>query len=1776
MTAKPSLLRIPRAWLLAASAAAALGTAAVQPALAQSGDAPENDVSNIKKATIAAHPLYAAMAGDRPTMVLVPSVEYPTVGAQYMDANGYSPANEYLGYYNHVACYKYNDGEKYFEITTLPDLRNNEKGAYCSGDYEFSGNFLNWATSSTMDMMRLALTGGDRVVDTKSKTVLQRAYLPDGSTVLTDTKGAKGETDGKGYLSLDDTAKKTRGPDTFFNHSALFPNKWLTLEQAEGAVPEKMRSQAEASGGIIYIANIANRIYFSHKHENTWECGSQKKECNWQSHAANYTLGEVITRGGDVSGLPDAPNVSDDEMWKLSDWIMAVNVDVDEQLGWIKPIGVDKQLQLLKVCEEGEWCDVGDKQHQIYYGSPHPTPSDCSDRCGGDTPPSSCNYCSGEDNKNKRYGGWETAVVKGKFKCTNRENGEDSSLIPYPGKDAETDPTHLDTAPRQCLVVRTKDDGDSYLFARVKVCDSKDVRDYPFCTEYPNNGGKPIKKPTGVIQRYADNLRLAAFGYAIQHTAPHMRDNFQGRFGGVLRAPMKYVGKNTYSPTGVKDEAPNPKMEWEPETGILIPDPEGIYETDADTSGIALPEDLSDLSKDDKVSGVINYFNRFGRNPKNPGAYKEYDPVGELYYEALRYMQGLPPSKAAVKDLDDYMKDGFPIYTDWSNFDPFDAKRYNETANYTCLNNSILVIGDVNTGDPTFSDPDILRATMRGDNTGTLPGTSETPDPAKNELDIAHWRDVVWSFETKGSVEYKDGSGQTRTASGPNPAFSDFSLEQLDKWRKATKGGFNYENKDYSWYYGLQFNSYIPGMAYWAHTHDIRGENWTDGSNKGTKDSKVRPGLRLTSYFFDVNESGRENPYDKRIGKEADSSWGNPRGNQFWLGAKYGGFLTSPMTTDSTAYNTTGNPFYLTASCTKDDDGNETCTQGMADDIVWSDKVKAQGSNTNGFRNPEPRTYYMPSSGRDVLAAFDAIFGAQKPPANRSIGGAAASGGLSSTSFQATFDGERWSGNVEVERFSQVPEGCENDPDVKCTGWKSSTDLEGGVAGQLPAAENRHIYMGKRTCDESESSCVPCSDGKHTCAFAFTTSTTEGTPADVRDALKLPSDDDENEEAMNARIDARINWLRGDRSNDTEHGGSLRARDPNSVIGDILNSGVSFVGPPAGQVNLGEGYDAFVTAQENRISAIYVGANDGMLHAFEAGRKNPETGETEVSGTELFAYIPSWMKDKLAALTYYNYIHQPYVDATPVIGDAKLHETARDSNGAVTESGWRTVLVGGTGGGGKGVYALDVTNPEAPTASGFDANNLLLWEFTDKDDPDMGYVLGRVRIVKLLYTAEDTTTTPKTPATYRWFAMVPGGVNSYENDNTTANGDANIFLLALDKPANAAWEQGTNYWKIALPRIQSLEDEHPTGLLNLEAFTGLGSVTEYVYAGDLHGQLWALKFKNVPASDWNPVSLAGNYVNGVTCAYRNETEKKDCECSGAPTIAPLFVAFHPDSKGNDIPQPITVAPTIVQGEGNGQHFVGFGTGKYFEEGDAQIKPGDSFYTVYSNFNSSACEIKSLSEGATDARPNPGVIPNRSYLQEVTKDAGSSTEAETYFKADNSFYWGWISDPTASTTGSDAAEPYTRSGWFHDFTEEAEREVADASWIPQTSRLMFGTLIPNSATNTGLCGTGGGKSMLYTFDMVSGKGVSRASVVGLLSQPLVFFDEPTETKADSTGRRLRISPVFSGQFGSDGSGTEKVDTVIVPFGRLSWRRIDNFQQLKNASSNSETSNTGEEE
>ncbi|MGA9164101.1 MAG: PilC/PilY family type IV pilus protein [Thiobacillus sp.] len=284
----------------------------------------------------------------------------------------------------------------------------------------------------------------------------------------------------------------------------------------------------------------------------------------------------------------------------------------------------------------------------------------------------------------------------------------------------------------------------------------------------------------------------------------------------------------------------------------------------------------------------------------------------------------------------------------------------------------------------------------------------------------------------------------------------------------------------------------------------------------------------------------------------------------------------------------------------------------------------------------------------------------------------------------------------------------------------------------------------------------------------------------------------------------RLDWLTGVQTKEIKNGGTFRNRA--IVLGDIINSDPAFAqADDFGYATLGASeaasYAAYVTAKAGRTPAVFVGGNDGMLHAFRADAKDAQ------SGVELFAYVPNAVFPNLSKLTDPAYNHKYYVDGGPTVGDAYL------------SGGWTTVLVGGLGGGGNSIYALNVSNVASPSAS------MVMWEFTD---PDLGLTYSKPQIGRL--------------NNGQWVAIFGNGYNS-------ASGKAYLYVVNL--------ENGALIKKIAAGSATS------NGLSTPALYDANNDqITDFAYAGDLQGNLWKFDLTSF-ADQTAPLFVASNASSQV-------------------------------------------------------------------------------------------------------------------------------------------------------------------------------------------------------------------------------------------------------------------------------------------------------------------------
>ncbi|MCX7142953.1 MAG: PilC/PilY family type IV pilus protein, partial [Proteobacteria bacterium] len=289
-----------------------------------------------------------------------------------------------------------------------------------------------------------------------------------------------------------------------------------------------------------------------------------------------------------------------------------------------------------------------------------------------------------------------------------------------------------------------------------------------------------------------------------------------------------------------------------------------------------------------------------------------------------------------------------------------------------------------------------------------------------------------------------------------------------------------------------------------------------------------------------------------------------------------------------------------------------------------------------------------------------------------------------------------------------------------------------------------------------------------------------------------------------------VNWLRGQTqyANDEIYRSyTLTTIGPTTpavlpiVLGDIDTAKPAYLRDARKSYTV-NGYDGFVATQKTRAATVFAAANDGMLHAFDA-----------TNGNERWAYAPRITMPKLwkQAATDYGSNHQFSTDGSPEIADVFV-------GGA-----WKSLLVAGLNAGGRGYYALDVTNPNAPEA---------MWEFCadpaicSKSDPDVGLTFGNPQIGFW---------------NNKWVVMVATGYNNIPGIDGVSSGSGIGYLYVLDAAT------GTVLKKIS---TTSGDATTPSGLAKITAITANPQTDPnitYVYGGDNNGDLWRFDFTGDPA-----------------------------------------------------------------------------------------------------------------------------------------------------------------------------------------------------------------------------------------------------------------------------------------------------------------------------------------
>jgi type IV pilus assembly protein PilY1 len=387
----------------------------------------------------------------------------------------------------------------------------------------------------------------------------------------------------------------------------------------------------------------------------------------------------------------------------------------------------------------------------------------------------------------------------------------------------------------------------------------------------------------------------------------------------------------------------------------------------------------------------------------------------------------------------------------------------------------------------------------------------------------------------------------------------------------------------------------------------------------------------------------------------------------------------------------------------------------------------------------------------------------------------------------------------------------------------------------------------------------------------------------------LNSNQEANLDALDAtQTSTRLSFLRGSRGSEVNTSGVGLYRPRTSILGDIVDSSPTWVGPALSPYSAtwadllpsaasadsivensgSQSYSQFVAAQLNRLNVVYVGSNDGFLHGFEAGAVDSQgnlttnNGTTPNDGKEVIAYMPGSTLQSAANSTTSNnctgtnhaqtqsqvqnihgvtpaigstalcvdptldfanpqYGHNFFVDATPGTGDLFY-------GGA-----WHTWLVGGLGAGGAAIYALDITNPT--NFSEANAASLVLGEWNPSTINTIGCTSTPTSCGGNL---GNTFGTPQIRRLHngQWAAIFGNGFGS-------STGDAGIYVMTISFNTNGKLTPSFYYLStghaggngIAYVTPIDLDGDH---------------ITDYVYAGDLKGNVWRFDLTSATPSNW--------------------------------------------------------------------------------------------------------------------------------------------------------------------------------------------------------------------------------------------------------------------------------------------------------------------------------------
>lgn len=801
--------------------------------------------------------------------------------------------------------------------------------------------------------------------------------------------------------------------------------------------------------------------------------------------------------------------------------------------------------------------------------------------------------------------------------------------------------------------------------------------------------------------------------------------------------------------------------------------------------------------------------------------------------------------------------------------------------------------------------------------------------------------------------------------------------------------------------------------------------------------------------------------------------------------------------------------------------------------------------NFTGFNGPMPanvRFGFSAATGGSTNVHDLSCFVAEPILSNSSATGNVVQGQQVKTStkiFLASYDGNDWSGSVAAYPLVKnagvlgVSSVADWDTNCKLTGTACQAMTNNGVTPtvslQSPSARNLITWNG--------SAGVPLQWANLTLAQKAILNSTDTAGQD------------------------RLNWLRGDRSKEqtaTPVAGILRARS--GVLGDVINSAPTWVGPPVQNyaspfndklysannatapenIALAPTYASFANSNKTRVHIVYTGSNDGMLHGSRAGA-NDAAGNfvsTNNTGEEVLGFMPATVlaNNKVVGLTAPTYGHDYFVDAAPGFGDLFYGNA------------WHTWMVGGLGAGGAEVYALDITDPT--TFSEANASSIIKGSWTPSSITTCVNFTNTTTPTVTTCGASNMGNSYGTPLIRRlhngkWAVIFGNGLGSSANS-------AGVFVGLVNPTSGAV---SSFYW---LDAFENGTTSNPNGISYVTSADSDGDrITDYLYGGDLQGNVWRFDLTSSNPADWrvtdfsNPADVPGTVRTNPS---------------------PLFTA----KTSASVAQPITskIISTITFVGGEQRAILGFGTGQATPQTNTSAvtypSNAQSIYGIWDwNFgkrNAGSTTVAGVVIPAADiALANLNVAPT---TQPITRSQLSNTSSLLTVNAAKTTRS--LQPNTVCWQGSSACgSANNQYGWLFDLPDTAvngantgyEQMVYNPTF--SQGQLVLNTTVP-PVNISGQCKPTLATGWTMSFNMESGGGTvnDRGQVINVLGMSSI-----SSTGSSQIG--LKLNGVGSPFVVRDGSETSIVTQTNLgdpevkkfnPSGSVTVKRIS-WEQLR---------------